>query len=267
MKPEEANSLIPGASYVLFAGAKYRFAGLGHTGIHLAIYDEPPSLHTDLILTSDCGLIPDNMSNEKMINYKERLAEVLSVTGKLTSEDLDICFEYANATPAAPESRGARDVLAKHWKRVTDKPFDAMTEKHLQYVIDAMNEFAAERQRGEGEVTPLDIVADATTYAKEASKGLNGNGAEYLMMGYLAGAKNLHSRMSALLDKAREEANKEIAELKNALRLADEGIQLGQACRSQGDFDQWVNAVQEMRPKSAIYNNGTGWASREGGEK
>ena len=37
-----------------------------------------------------------------------------------------------------------KEILIKHWSKVTDRTFDGMTEKHLSYVFDAMDEYAAQ---------------------------------------------------------------------------------------------------------------------------
>jgi hypothetical protein len=61
MNYEQAKTLTPEKSFVKFAGSDYRFAGLyseGHMlqGVHLMIYDEPPSLHVDSINMSSCSM-------------------------------------------------------------------------------------------------------------------------------------------------------------------------------------------------------------------
>ncbi len=38
--------------------------------------------------------------------------------------------------------------------------------------------------------------------------------------------------------------------LREALKLADEGIQRGQACRNEGEFTRWMREVQAYRPKA-----------------
>lgn len=51
MTKKEALKLIPEKSYIRFAGANYRVAGIKNIfgAWMVEIYDEPPSLHTDIL--------------------------------------------------------------------------------------------------------------------------------------------------------------------------------------------------------------------------
>lgn len=49
-------------------------------------------------------------------------------------------------------------------------------------------------------------------------------------------------------------ARNEIDKLQKALRLADEGIQRGQACRTEAEFTRWMREVQSMRPNSNLFS-------------
>lgn len=47
-------------------------------------------------------------------------------------------------------------------------------------------------------------------------------------------------------------AKQQVATLIEALKLADEGIMRGQACRSEGEFICWTHDVQAYRPSTSI---------------
>lgn len=57
MTIKQAKKLIPLKSWIRFAGQRFRFVRLHENGVHLVIYDEPPSKHEDVLSISSCGWV------------------------------------------------------------------------------------------------------------------------------------------------------------------------------------------------------------------
>ena len=53
----QAKKLRPLKDKVIFAGQRFTFVRLFGSGIHLVIYDEPPSKHEDVVLILSCSLV------------------------------------------------------------------------------------------------------------------------------------------------------------------------------------------------------------------
>jgi len=63
MTKEQAKQLIPEKSFVGFAGSTYKVAEVRPflNGVFISVYDEPPSLHTDLLNIKNVEFLPEKL--------------------------------------------------------------------------------------------------------------------------------------------------------------------------------------------------------------